>query len=1303
MSKWQKLRNPFAEKVFYVNPSYKTSLETSISSASGKIKDTLESMRDIPSAYWLDNKGKIKGGSTNTMEGILEDAANKPVPELVLFIVYDLPNRDCHAKASNGEICCSYKSDGRCDYTDVSDKFCSAGLKEYEEEYIDQIAEVLRKYSGRVPVVLVIEPDSLPNLSTNQGDPRCGNSATKSAYEEGVSYAVKALATADPYAAIYLDAGHGGWLGWKDNMKDFVKTIKGLKVSSHIRGFASNVAGYQHVGEICDTYDFCLGGNNNDHPCCADPCDLIGQWNPSNNELNYALHLRKAMSEGIQGFMPHMIIDTGRNGAAGMRSECKNWCNIRGAGVGHVATIATANPEVVDAYFWLKTPGESDGCTQVLPDGSSCPRFDTDCASVDSIGSRNDEPRAPEAGQWFDFQIKQLAENAQLGMTSETTVPGSTSLSTTSSSTAPASTTLVTSTGSMLVGNPFAEKVFYVNPSYKTSLETSIGSASGKIKDTLESMRDIPSAYWLDNKGKIKGGSTNTMEGILEDAANKPVPELVLFIVYDLPNRDCHAKASNGEICCSYKSDGRCDYTDVSDKFCSAGLKEYEEEYIDQIAEVLRKYSGRVPVVLVIEPDSLPNLSTNQGDPRCGNSATKSAYEEGVSYAVKALATADPYAAIYLDAGHGGWLGWKDNMKDFVKTIKGLKVSSHIRGFASNVAGYQHVGEICDTYDFCLGGNNNDHPCCADPCDLIGQWNPSNNELNYALHLRKAMSEGIQGFMPHMIIDTGRNGAAGMRSECKNWCNIRGAGVGHVATIATANPEVVDAYFWLKTPGESDGCTQVLPDGSSCPRFDTDCASVDSIGSRNDEPRAPEAGQWFDFQIKQLAENAQLGMTSETTVPGSTSLSTTSSSTAPASTTLVTSTGSMLVGNPFAEKVFYVNPSYKTSLETSIGSASGKIKDTLESMRDIPSAYWLDNKGKIKGGSTNTMEGILEDAANKPVPELVLFIVYDLPNRDCHAKASNGEICCSYKSDGRCDYTDVSDKFCSAGLKEYEEEYIDQIAEVLRKYSGRVPVVLVIEPDSLPNLSTNQGDPRCGNSATKSAYEEGVSYAVKALATADPYAAIYLDAGHGGWLGWKDNMKDFVKTIKGLKVSSHIRGFASNVAGYQHVGEICDTYDFCLGGNNNDHPCCADPCDLIGQWNPSNNELNYALHLRKAMSEGIQGFMPHMIIDTGRNGAAGMRSECKNWCNIRGAGVGHVATIATANPEVVDAYFWLKTPGESDGCTQVLPDGSSCPRFDTDCASVDSIGSRNDEPRAPEAGQWFDFQIKQLAENARLQ
>ena len=34
------------------------------------------------------------------------------------------------------------------------------------------------------------------------------------------------------------------------------------------------------------------------------------------------LNASEAMSEGIEGFTPYMIIDTGRNGVAGMRSKC---------------------------------------------------------------------------------------------------------------------------------------------------------------------------------------------------------------------------------------------------------------------------------------------------------------------------------------------------------------------------------------------------------------------------------------------------------------------------------------------------------------------------------------------------------------------------------------------------------------------------------------------------------------------------------------------------------------------------------------------------------------------------------------------------------------------------------------------------------------------------------------------------------------------------------------------------------------------------------------------------------------------
>merc|ERR1711963_215762 len=197
-----------------------------------------------------------------------------------------------------------------------------------------------------------------------------------------------------------------------------ISRFANLEIENNARGFATNVANYQPLGEsICPTPGTCKGGNSN-HPCCADdPCNLQNDWNWAHNELNYVDVLDDKMRQAMPGFHPKFIIDTGRNGRPNARSNCGNWCNARGSGIGHVPTLDTPDPRI-DAYFWLKTPGESDGCTQTLPDGNRCPRFDRMCASPDSIGSRPGEPRAPEAGLWFHYQIAELAGNAAMGDTS---------------------------------------------------------------------------------------------------------------------------------------------------------------------------------------------------------------------------------------------------------------------------------------------------------------------------------------------------------------------------------------------------------------------------------------------------------------------------------------------------------------------------------------------------------------------------------------------------------------------------------------------------------------------------------------------------------------------------------------------------------------------------------------------------------------------------------------------------------------------------------------------------------------------
>lgn len=369
----------------------------------------------------------------------------------------------------------------------------------------------------------------------------------------------------------------------------------------------------------------------------------------------------------------------------------------------------------------------------------------------------------------------------------------------------------------------------------------------------LSRIRKVPTAIWLTSTQSVtKGHRGNIASRVLASAAKKK--RLVTFVVYNLPNRDCAAGASAGEYCCMKKKENKCDMTGSDE--CSYGLRQYRRLFIDRLSRSVREYCDKVPMAFIIEPDSLPNLVTNLGMPNCGSSATLSSYRKGISYAVRKLSSACRKAAIYVDAGHGGWLGWKDNCEGFADLIRDMGISKRMRGFAINVANYNALGVMCPTSGFCDGGKNADAECCKDdPCQLTGTYNPGFTELNYAMSLKKMGGERIPGFKPRFVIDTSRNGKGDARAECSNWCNIRDAGIGEFPTGKTRYPGIVDAYLWVKPPGESDGCTKVLPGGSECPRFSESCASEDSIGNSPNEPRAPEAGDWFAYNLKRLAMN----------------------------------------------------------------------------------------------------------------------------------------------------------------------------------------------------------------------------------------------------------------------------------------------------------------------------------------------------------------------------------------------------------------------------------------------------------------
>ena len=66
-------------------------------------------------------------------------------------MLYDLPDRDCHANASQGEL-----------------HAASGGLETYKRVFVDGIAAAFAAHPDQ-RIVAIIEPDSLPNLATNPG------------------------------------------------------------------------------------------------------------------------------------------------------------------------------------------------------------------------------------------------------------------------------------------------------------------------------------------------------------------------------------------------------------------------------------------------------------------------------------------------------------------------------------------------------------------------------------------------------------------------------------------------------------------------------------------------------------------------------------------------------------------------------------------------------------------------------------------------------------------------------------------------------------------------------------------------------------------------------------------------------------------------------------------------------------------------------------------------------------------------------------------------------------------------------
>ncbi|KAI0439910.1 1, 4-beta cellobiohydrolase [Xylaria telfairii] len=386
-------------------------------------------------------------------------------------------------------------------------------------------------------------------------------------------------------------------------------------------------------------------------------------------------------------------------------------------------------------------------------------------------------------------------------------LPGSSPTTTTTATrttTTAGSGTTTTSSGGGSTGvpasNPFSGITQWANSYYAAEV---MASAVPALGSGAAAVAKVPSFLWLDTRSKVP-----MMESTLADirAANaKGAKNAGIFVVYDLPDRDCSAAASNGEY-----------------SVANGGVANYKA-YIDAIAAILKSYSD-VPVILVIEPDSLANLVTNLSTPKC--SGAQAAYLECTNYALTKLNMKN--VTMYLDAGHAGWLGWPDNIGPaaqlYAKVYKDAGSPASVRGLATNVANYNawKINGACPPY------TQNSATC--DESSYIHKFAP----------LLQA-----QGFNAHFITDTGRSGKQPTgQNEWGDWCNAKGTGFG-LRPSANTGDDLLDAFVWVKPGGECDGTSN-----TSAARYDFHCGASSAL-----QP-APEAGAWFEAYFEQLYHNA---------------------------------------------------------------------------------------------------------------------------------------------------------------------------------------------------------------------------------------------------------------------------------------------------------------------------------------------------------------------------------------------------------------------------------------------------------------
>lgn len=185
---------------------------------------------------------------------------------------------------------------------DFSGGYSSGGV-DSASQYANWISSIARGI-GSGKAIVVLEPDALADM------------ANLPQTEQDKRYSLLAAAVStlkqNSGTKVYIDAGHAGWV---ESAQMAARLHKSGVAKAD--GFALNSSNYQSDAQII-TYGTAISG-------------LVGN--------------------------KHFVIDTSRNGKG---SGDGQWCNLGSAGIGKKPTLSTGNA-LVDAYLWIKVPGQSDG------------------------------------------------------------------------------------------------------------------------------------------------------------------------------------------------------------------------------------------------------------------------------------------------------------------------------------------------------------------------------------------------------------------------------------------------------------------------------------------------------------------------------------------------------------------------------------------------------------------------------------------------------------------------------------------------------------------------------------------------------------------------------------------------------------------------------------------------------------------------------------------------------------------------------------------------------------------------------